>query len=568
VLTVTWLVAAAAAATPRDELLRLVPENVGFCLVLEDLRGHGTALADSPFVRQFRTSPLGAKIRGAPETEKLTALDKFLQRYLDLTAVQLRDDILGDALVLAYRPGPPEKPEEEEGLFLLRARDAQLLVRLIERINTIQKESGDLEDVEQRAYHGRTYYRRVERAGANFYYVHGPILAFAPREGILRQLIDLDHDSPQQAEPFLARQLRLLGVHKSLAVLWINPRAFDAALRDTASEKKTSDAAGARGIALRTLSTYWTALEGIALSVSLDTDLALSLAVRAKVSELPSAAQRFFRAAAEPSAVWQRFPEDALLTIAGRVDVPALVEMLGEFLADDARRSFRTIVANTIEAILGKDILQELLPNLGPDCGVCVLVPPAGTKGWVPHILAALRVSPGAANIPADRAVWNALNAFATLAVFHHNRGQPGQVILKSVLQDKNEVNFLVNEEQFPPGLQPAFALKSGYLILASAPEAIRRFRAGPSETSASRSGVVPLLKLSLRGWCTFLREQREPLLTYTVAKNQLSREEASRHLENLLVVLELFDRVELNQHTSPGLLTLTLRVQTAEPLR
>jgi hypothetical protein len=562
-LVLILLAAAAAAATPRDELLRLVPENVGFCLALDDLRGHGTAFAESPFVKQFRTSVLGTKIRSAPETQKLTELDQFLQRYFDLTANQLRDDILGDALVLAYRPGPPDKPEEEEGLFLLRARDAQLLARLIERINTIQKEAGDLEDVEERAYHGSTYYRRVERAGSNYYYVHGPVLAFAPREGILHQLIDCDRESPRDAESFVARQFRLLGVHKALAALWINPRAFDAAF-----QQKPAAATGAHAVALRALAAYWKGLEGIALSVVLEKDLALTLAVRARVSELPPAAQRFFRTAAEPSALWQRFPDDAMLTIAGRVEVPALVEMLGAFLADDARRSFRMVVENTIEAILGKDIIHALLPNFGPDCGLCVLAPPAGSKSWVPHVLGALRISPGTANVAADRAVWYALNALAALAVFHHNHGQPGQLILKSTLQDKIEVNYLVNEEQFPPGLQPAFALKGGYLILASAPEAIQRFGAVPSGTPASDSGSVPLLKLSLRGWCAFLREQREPLLAYTAARNQLSREEAGRQLDNLLMVLQLFDRVELTQHSSPGLVRFTLRVQTAEPLR
>src|SRR5438270_4114280 len=151
-LAILLLAGNARAATPREELLRLVPEDVGFCLVLKDLRSYGTALANSPFVQQFQTSPLGATLRSAPETEKLTELDRFLQRYLDLTATQLRDDILGDALVLAYRPGPPGKPEEEEGLFLLRARDTKLLTRLVEQITVLQKESGDLQEVEERVY--------------------------------------------------------------------------------------------------------------------------------------------------------------------------------------------------------------------------------------------------------------------------------------------------------------------------------------------------------------------------------------------------------------------------------
>src|SRR5207245_6085374 len=128
--------------------------------------------------------------------------------------------------------------------------------------------------------------------------------------------------------------------------------------------------------------------------------------------------------------------------------------------------------------------------------------------------------------------------------------------------RDKIEVKYLVNDESFPPGLRPAFALKDGYLVLATSPEAIRRFRGTPSETSARPIGEVPLLRLSLSGWCQFLRERGEPRLDYAAAKNQVSKEEASRRLDHLLVVLQLFDRVELKQHSEPGLVTLTLRVQ------
>ena len=37
---------------------------------------------------------------------------------------------------------------------------------------------------------------------------------------------------------------------------------------------------------------------------------------------------------------------------------------------------------------------------------------------------------------------------------------------------------------------------------------------------------------------------------------------------DHLLTVLQLFDRVELTQRTSSGLLTLTLRVRLAQPLK
>src|SRR5207245_710882 len=108
-----WIVLATppGRTAPRDELLRLVPGDVGFCLLIEDVRGHAKALLDSPFVSQFRASPM-AKLIDANETQKLTLADQFLQQYLQISAQQLRDDVLGDALVLAYRPGPPESPDK------------------------------------------------------------------------------------------------------------------------------------------------------------------------------------------------------------------------------------------------------------------------------------------------------------------------------------------------------------------------------------------------------------------------------------------------------------------------
>src|ERR1700693_5917642 len=109
----------ARAAQARDELLRLVPDDVGFGLVLQDLRRHSQLFLGSPFMEEFRRSPLGLAIKNAPQTEKLAAVEKLFQTYLHVDGARLRDDIFGDAMILAYRPGPPGKPELEQGLILI-----------------------------------------------------------------------------------------------------------------------------------------------------------------------------------------------------------------------------------------------------------------------------------------------------------------------------------------------------------------------------------------------------------------------------------------------------------------
>src|SRR6476620_11193089 len=118
VLSVTlWLIPSSRAAAPRDELLRLVPDDAGFCVVVQNLRDQLARLEHSPFAARFAASPLGRAFRDAPEARKLAALDQQLRTHLHVSWPQIRDDILGDAVVLAYVPGPPGQPEQERGLL-------------------------------------------------------------------------------------------------------------------------------------------------------------------------------------------------------------------------------------------------------------------------------------------------------------------------------------------------------------------------------------------------------------------------------------------------------------------
>src|SRR5262249_29691102 len=170
-LTALTLALPIRAASPTSDLLRLVPEEVGFCFIVQDLRGHTAALLGSPFLEQFRNSALGAKLLNTPEVQKLREVRASFQKQLQLDLARLRDDVFGDVLVLAYRPSPPGQQGKDQGLVLLRARDPKLLEAFVQRINELQKQAGDLQQLEVRQHNGVTYYRRVERTGENYYYL-------------------------------------------------------------------------------------------------------------------------------------------------------------------------------------------------------------------------------------------------------------------------------------------------------------------------------------------------------------------------------------------------------------
>src|SRR5262245_58012870 len=95
VLILAALASSAFAATPREELLRLVPEGAGFCVVVQNLRDHAERLAASPFVADFLVCPLGEAIRSSAEMRQLVDLEKQLTKQFGVDWLKLRDEVFG-----------------------------------------------------------------------------------------------------------------------------------------------------------------------------------------------------------------------------------------------------------------------------------------------------------------------------------------------------------------------------------------------------------------------------------------------------------------------------------------
>ena len=557
---------AAGAAAPRDELLRLVPDPIGFCLVLQDMRGHAASLQTSPFIEQLRQSPFGARLRNSEDLKKLDQLEIKLKEKLGLDWAQLRDDILGDALVFAYRPGPPGKPDEEQGLILVRARNAKVLADLIERLNKSQKEEGVLKEVEELRHESATYYRRVERdKPPTFYYVHGPVLVVSSREDMLRQAIDCDRTRPADAEPIVTRRLRELDADRALFAMWINPRAFDAEV-----ESKHAGVPAERVATVKHFGLYWKALDSIVLSLlPTGREVRLSLGIRARVAELPEAARRLFREAATPSELWRRFPEQALLVIGDRLDSAAFFDVLAGFLTPQGKESMHADLNRHLGSLLGGDLRKEVLPALGPDWGLCMTAPGAKEKGWVPHIIFALRVSPTKGTVPLDRTLFSSLDFAARLVVFGHNQNHPEQPIaFKTTDVDKHEVHYLEGDGAFPSGVQPAYALLNGYLVLSSSIDTLRQFAQTTPAAASPADAPVPLVRISFKDWRAYLKDHREPIVQFIADKHNLGRDAAEQQLDHFLACLQFVDRLELHRRATPGQMIVTLSVRMAQPIQ
>ena len=557
------IVSPGRAASPTEELLGLVPDDVAFCLVVRDLHGHMRALLASPFAQSFPKSALAGLLKQSPEIQKLVVFDQQIRTHLGVDLAGICDRLASEAVVLAYWPNPPGKTDQDQGLVLVRGRDPRGLADFIDRLNRVQKESGDLTALEPRDFRGATYYQRVDPKGKHFYYVHGPVLVFSGQEKVLCQAIA--RDQAEVKEPVLRRQLRWYEAEQALATLWINPRAFDFEM-----ERNAGQAVGREGTGQRAFLRYWKALDGVALSLYLEADLRLRLTVRARTEDLPAGARRFLSESARRSELWDRFPEKSLLTIAGRLDLPAALEMAEAFLAQPARQQLDNALEQHLGGPAEMDFRKDILPGLGPDMGFCLLAPPATQKAWTPQGLLALRVGPGQAKsgLRVDQAVFTLTTFYARLAMMVHNLSGKEPIRLRSMLSDKGEVKYLTGDKVILPGLQPAFALRDGYLVLATSPEALRFFGEARGPAPVQAGAMVPLLRLSVREVRGFVKQWRDSLVQASMDQNHLTREEAGCRLENLLAVLELIDHIELARSAGGGSSVLTLRIETVPPLR
>lgn len=540
--------ARAQEASPSEQVLRLVPPDMAFGVLVQDLRANWQRLQQVPW---FASLKLETEIAKNPELARVATFVHEMLARVQVTLPQLRDEILGDAVVLAYRPGSASQPEEECGLVVLRARDADLLARLVDRINQEQKNEGGLKALIEAEYKGMKYVRRVERGTTHFYALHGPLFIATNREELLQQVLDAraaGHKSD------LVERWRRARADQGLVAAWVNPRALDREIERDAQSKT-----GAEAGALRHFLNYWRALDAVWLTVRPHDNFELALTVQGRPENLPDAAQRFLKAAAQPSDLWQRFPAPAALTIASRVDFAALAQTLTEFAPPEARKGFldalRKGLRAALELPLDDEGIAKLLAHLGPDWGLCLAAAP--NPGDFPHVLAALAVQPGPAEHPVDQACLKALQFLAKLAVFQHNLTSEPPLRLQTVRQDSVEVHYLEGAN-LPSGLRPAFALKDGYLVVASSPQAIARFQKSPRNVSGDE---VPCLRISVVEFQKLVKHHRDGIARLAAEKNQIPAELIRLWLDALLDPSPNFDLITISHRPEARQSTWILRL-------
>ena len=551
-----------AAAPPRDEVLRLAPPDAALVALVQNARDHLDDIAKSPFAAWLPTTAFGKQVLGQANPKFIDLALSTVLGPLEITLPELREDVFGDAVAFAYSPAPDADPKAERAVILIRPRKAEVLRKLVDRVNALQTAGKELAAVVRKEYRGGEYWERQETSGKREYYAfRGPVFAFSGTEADIRAVIDRDLDAPKAGTPELTARLAKLGVADALAVVLLNPRPLDAELRAKLAEAKPDDKAF-----LGRFAEVWAGLDAAAVYLSLGADAELGLSLQFRPDALPADARRWLTGPREPSPLWAAVPDNALFAATARFRASDLLAAVRTVVPDEGRQGIDKALAEIAGPAVGRDRLPRVLDALGPDWAVWA-EPPAVGQGVFPVVVGVVKVSPdGPDAAGTEKAFRRAARFAADAAVFAYNRDHQDQIEVAEETAGGETITTVVGDQAFPPGVRPAFAFKGGYFVVASHPDAVRRFKAPDPAKPAAGDAVIA--RFSGPAARDYLRAHGPELAAFLARNGHGTEKELREQVESVVPFLELVDRLELVTAGTDAGVRVALRAKLAKPLK
>ena len=356
----------AAEVSPLD----LVGESAALCLEVPRLGETWQRIEHSRMAERVRAfAPFVRFVRG-PGFQQWTQIEKYVTQA---TGQPLSEQLLGlcaDSLVIAVYLPDGAKPQ---GVAIARARDSAALRQAVDAWGKLEPQHVD----KSLQHRGQTYIQRAKSAGSKevlYYFVVERTLVLSDQEALVRQAIEFQLAAAARAEsrePTVAvvRTLRESPLYRtararlrddSAAFLHVDARAWDKALQEGAKNDP-----GAVPVLK-----VWRHVSALAGSLRFDEGVALDVVAEFDREHLPSSWTKFVKSSQTTTGWADRIPTDALLAIAGRVDVRPLVQMwlaaTPDAKTDDfarGRRVLRSLLA-------GRDLFDDVLPSVLSDVAI------------------------------------------------------------------------------------------------------------------------------------------------------------------------------------------------------
>jgi hypothetical protein len=547
----------ALGAGPADDLFRLVPADAAATLAVEDLRARAREFLVSPVAQRFRKLPAFQAWIATGRIARFEAARQNLERALGERVATLRDELLGDAVVLTLRVPPGGRPDEASGLLLARVRDRALLDRLVHGINDAQRRSGELTGLSESHHSGVSYWTREFRPASRKPADHFTVLsdntfAWSNARDLIEGVIDRKAgETPSLAELPRFQQVRRRLPEKAAASLFVAPRFLAQVLAGSARPAKpAADRAG------ELIGRYLGAMEYLGAALQWRDGIILETEEILDPARLDPWIRRWAARTGAISPALRRAPAGALAMAAVHVDPNALLDAFRAFAPEAQQPRIENMIVALNGLLLGRDLRTEVLPHLGP--GVLAYLEAAGDEANPnapdkPGLTKVLVLGhDSAAGLTA--AVENALRTYLALYALDPQHGR-GRLQLQSQDTGGGKLTSLA------PTTPLAFATESDRIVVGSSAGAVAR-----AITQAANPTEGPLEQLRLERFpqagsfaCVDLvrlhdhvLDRRTPLAARLAAGNKRPVEEAQRDVDEAIALMALFRQAYATSDIEP----------------
>jgi hypothetical protein len=547
---------ARGAGGPGEDLVRLVPADAGATLAVVDLRGRAREFLASDLAAGLGRLPAVAAWFRSPRALQLEKARRDIEAVLGVELAKVRDDLLGDAVVLSLRLAPGDPPDQARGLLLLRARDRDLLNRLIATSNAIERRSGQLVGLAARARGGASYFVRTFAPGGKpaEYYAVGDdgTFAWTNSEAMIQGVLDRRAEAGATG---LGASPKALAVRRALpdraaALLWVDPRFLE---RMMAAGARAEGARADPAAAL--LRRYLGAVEYAGAALEWRDGFVLHVHEAVDPARLDEPLRRWAARPGSTAALVRRVPAGALALASGHFDFVALADALWN-LVPEADRPRAHLVTTLLQGLLlGKDPRSEVLPRLGPGVLAYLDRPPQDGPDAAPRLVLAVDLGGATGDPGVAAALDNALRAALALYAL-----DPSHKDL-SLRVETHETGGLRVTTLAGPATRFAFAAGRGVLVLGTSAEAVAGAYAEPSAGGSPgfqkfRAAFFPRAEtFAFADLPAIVRAAtaRRPELARNLARRRNESEETARgDLDAALALLKLFRGAFLTHAVAP----------------
>jgi hypothetical protein len=543
---------AAQASGPADDLFRLVPTDSGVTLAVEDLRGHSKEIRDSALFEGLNRLEAVRSWLGSDQSRMVERISKEVQAGFGVSLEVIRDDLLGDAVILALQPGPATKPDLAQGLLLVRPRDHELVSRLLKALNQIQTRSGELDRVESRPRGGLTYMVRHFKAGhrpSEFYIqLHDGTFAWSNSESMIQGVIDRNAaigtglgDDPR------FRKVRKGLPERALLSLFVNPRLLERLMTDGSPASKPSE-----DLMPKLLARYLGAVSQLGFAVQWHDGLVIHSHEVLDPEKLEPWLKRWLTRAPSTPTSPAKIPESAVALVSANIDFEAVAEAAHELIPESERASFANLKLAAQGMLLGHDPMTWLIPRLHRGVLIYLDVEPNPTARpsfpWVAVVGWSNRAGLDDLAGPIDNAL---RTLFALVAVDPKSR----EAQLKVETRPSGEARLTC----LTRGNRTIMAYRSDpdQLAIGNSADAINRLASGPSNTTlaeirskhvadAETFAVVDVQKLVRE-----VKRLKEPIAQKLAARSHRPVNATERDLGQLIDLASLFRAFTFSTITS-----------------